>query len=99
MKKSLLLLSLLSGVVFSLSAIALNNDNMGSLQDRCNLGDSRACFKFGSEYRNHVLSNDSISSNTKSNHPITVQSLEEVCEYQNMHSCIKAASSFSKGHI
>ncbi|SKA65420.1 hypothetical protein SAMN02745213_01660 [Succinivibrio dextrinosolvens DSM 3072] len=99
MKKSLLLLSLLSGVVISLSAIALNNDNMGSLQDRCNLGDSRACFKFGSEYRNHVLSHDSISSNTKSHHPVTVQSLEEVCEYQNMHSCIKAASSFSKGHI
>lgn len=99
MKKCLLLLSLLSGVVISLSAIALNNDNMGRLQDRCNLGDSRACFKFGSEYRNYVLSHDSISSNSKSKQSVTIQSLEDVCEYQNMHSCIKAATRFSKEHI
>ena len=99
MKKSLLLLSILSGVVISLSAMALNNDNMWSLQDRCNLGDSRSCFKFGSEYRNHVLTHDSISSNSKTNHSVTIQSLEEVCEYQNMQSCLKAALRFTKEHI
>ncbi len=80
------------------AANAFALDDLQALDDKCNSGDSRACYKIGTIYKNRIMLNHS-SASQNSNSAISLSELQESCQLYDVNTCRTAGSRFAKEHI